>query len=257
MTTASRGLSVFRCGATTYLRQYAVPLIPIVSIAQPFVFTIIVISIDHSVRSGPPVDIGPASLAVWTVTLGASAWGLWLERLNGRLALLVSAPASTIVYFAGFLAGAVSFAFTGLVTSLVVAPLAAGQTVNHLATPWLPVGLAALYLSMYVSALLLLPLFALSQFAPLWFDALVYPIPILAGFFVSVSALPSFLRPLSHGLIQYWGVLILRDSFARSPDLAEPIGWLMGLMIAYACVGFLVSGWSRRRFRVEGLAINP
>jgi ABC-2 type transport system permease protein len=246
-------LQVLRLGAGAYFRTYAKPLLPIVIVAQPLAFAVITLGLaKDGGQALPQVGVGAAALAAWTVSLGAASWGLWLERRQGRLALVAAAPAPLSLFFAGFLAAAVTFALGGVVVALVLAPLLFTPSLDALGDPRLLIGIVAFFVSMLLAALLLMPLFAASNSLPFWFDALIYPMAILGGFFTSIDRLPNFVEPLAFVLAPHWGVLVLKRSFDSGADILGPLLWLALLAVAYLALARLLVVRVERRIRQSG-----
>ena len=206
-------------------------------------------------QSGDPdalvaTAVGASVMGVWSSTSTTSASSMQQERRLGTLELLVAAPAPFALVMAPLTLamatiGAYSMAATlvwGRVLFGIDVPIAS-PAVMAVAVPVTvaSVGMLGFLLSM-----------ASVRYRNAWAlgNATEYPVWLICGFLVPLSALPGWVRPISWALAPTWGVEAIRDASLGGspwPDLARCVA----LGLAYAVVGAALARYMVRAAREQ------
>lgn len=195
----------FRQQATQFLSdpQWIIP-----SIISPFLFTIVILMLYQDV-TGPVVlqaVLGGGVLGMWANTLFASSFTISYDRMNGTLEALLSSPTHLIDIIVG---RSIWNAFIGLVNALLVFVIAEliFQTGVAIVNPLLFFGtLIVTLLSLASIGLIFSAAFVFSRRSYVLTSIAEYPIYVLCGAMIPITALPQCVQYISYALAPSWGI---------------------------------------------------
>lgn len=225
-------------------------------ISAPF-FTIIFLSmILYSGRSdlASYAVVAPTLMTLWTAALMFSGEMISEDRENGRLELLVAAPASLPTLVFGRLCGAMLISLPAFALSILLA----GVLFDFWITIHHPVMFVTAVLSTALStaatATALTSLFIAAPGARIVQNTLSMPMFLLSGVLVPVSLFPWWLEGLSRVLYLSWGADLLRDSLSPEPlEAAVPRLFMVVFLGALALtLGYVTLVRFLRSARAEG-----
>lgn len=181
-------------------------LIP--SLVSPFLFTMVMLYIHHDV-TGPIVlqaVLGGGVLGMWANTLFASSFTVSYDRMNGTFESMLVSP--TRVYDV-LIGRSIWNAFIGLLNALLIFVIAelifqTGMTlVNPLGFFFM---LVLTLFSLASVGMLISTAFVFSRMGRFFSSIAEYPIYVVSGALVPITALPLGIRYISYGLAPSWGV---------------------------------------------------
>lgn len=179
------------------------------------------------------VALGSGMMGVWSTTLfgcgGAIAWQRW----EGTLELLVNAPSRYDFILAGQTFGAVVLGFYGIVATLAWGVLLFGMPIEASFPLLLPFALLAAVISLGALGMLIATSFVLYRHANALSNMLEYPIWLVAGLLVPLSALPLWVRPLSWLVAPTWGIEAIRGAAIGAQPPLGAIGMCLLLAVIY------------------------
>ncbi|MBU3862638.1 ABC transporter permease [Streptomyces sp. 4503] len=210
-----------------------------VLVTAPFFSLLFLSMADQAHRSAltPYAVVAPVFMSVWSMSLFVAGDLISRERGTGTLEGLVATPASLSVMVIGRITAAVTVSMLAFAETWLIAWLCFGIVVRVPHPLMLMATLATSALSMAGTASVLAAVFVLVRSARIFQNTLSYPVYLLSGVLVPISALPEWLRPLSKPIFLYWGAALLRDSLSPS-DVSSPVGRLLAVT-ALGAIGFL------------------
>ncbi|WP_330456142.1 ABC transporter permease [Streptomyces sp. NBC_00820] len=225
--TAAR--AAFRLQATLLLRSPG-SLQPLFT--APLYTLIFTAMAEHSGRQetlGYAVVV-PVLISLWTMALLTAGDLVAQDRFDGTLELLVAAPAGMAVVTTARIAAVTGVSLAAIVECWCTSALVAGDwpPVHH---PFLlAAGAVATSFALTCAACLMSAGFVLARSARVFQNALSYPLYLLAGLTVPVSAMPYWVRPLSRLFFLSWSADLLRRSVAAAP-VPHPLGRLAATVL--------------------------
>jgi ABC-2 type transport system permease protein len=177
----------------------------------------------------PYAVVGPTLMAQWTSSLSFAGEMISEDRENGRLELLVAAPASLPLLVFGRLCAVMLVSVPAFVVSILIAGVGFGHwiTIHHL-----PVFLIATVLTAMATAAGATALSALFVTAPgarIVQNTLTFPMFLLGGVIIPASVLPQGLDVASRLLYLSWGADLMRA--ALLPEPIENVALHLGMVI--------------------------
>lgn len=251
----------FRQQATQFVSdpQWIIP-----SIISPFLFTVVILMIYQDV-TGPVVlqaVLGGGVLGMWANTLFASSFTISYDRVNGTLESLLSSPTHLIDIIVG---RSIWNAFIGLVNALLVFVIAelVFQTGVAVVNPLLFfVTLILTLLSLASIGLIFSSAFVFSRRSYVLTSVAEYPIYVLCGAMIPITALPRWSQYISYALAPSWGIDAMKlASVEGYTSMTGMSVWTdMLIMICISFVYFLIArsllGTVERNIRETGSAIR-
>jgi ABC-2 type transport system permease protein len=199
--------------------------------------SLIFMSISRSLHRQIDVStavVAPGLMGLWYAALDMSGVMISLDRWQGRLELLMAAPAGLAeVVFGRVLVitsiGSVTFGEAWLVASLFRGgPLPIAQPPLFIAV------LALSALAMTATAALIGAFFTLSRVKYIIFSSLTYPVYILSGVLVPVTALPEWLRPVSRVIFLTYSADLLRAAGTGRPgEFGRATGVVLLILLTF------------------------
>lgn len=193
-------------------------------------------------------SIGAAVMIIWAHVVVGSSGTLDLMRQGGTLELMVAAPVPFVSVLAPIMVSTATFGLYGLVVTLVWGRLAFGVplTVAHpvafvAAVPGCVVAIGALGLIVASTFVLYRAAFSLGI-------AMQYPVWLASGLLVPLSALPSWLGPVSWLLAPTWGFQALRRAVVGG-DAWPSIGMCLVVSVLYVAIAVACLGHFERLAR--------
>jgi ABC-2 type transport system permease protein len=173
--------------------------------------------------------IGPGLMSLWLISLAEAAAMLSEDRYGGRLEMFLSTSASlSLVVFGRILAlsaaGMVAFA-----ESWLVARFAFGLQVPVSHPGLVVIALLVTMLSSSFTATLLASAFVLSRILHVFQNSMTYPVYILGGVVVPLSAMPGWLQPASKAVYLSWCADLLREALTATAPRHAGLDIAMGL----------------------------
>lgn len=193
--------------------------------------------------------LAPGLISLWSMMLLAAGDLIGQDRSAGRLEAVVSTPAPLFTVVTARLAAVAAVSLLSLAESWAVARWAFEVHVS-IVHPWVfCAGLLATAFAMTGTATAMACAFVLSRSARIFQNSLSYPVYLLGGVLVPVSALPEWLQPVSRLVFLTWSGGLLRDSLA-APAVPDPAGRLLAAL-ALGLVGFGAGAWLMRNVLVR------
>ena len=183
-------------------------------------YTVIFLAItDHAGRPdlAAYAVLGPAVMALVGTAVHTAGDLVDADRVEGRLDLLVAAPARFAVLVAGRTVAVIGLGAVTVVEAWLVAGLVFGT--------WVAVphpGLFAATLALTVAATagtatVMAGLFVLARSARTFQNSLSFPLFVLGGALVPVTVLPGWLQPVARLFYLSWATDLLRDATGAGP----------------------------------------
>ncbi|MEU1330747.1 ABC transporter permease [Streptomyces sp. NPDC005865] len=217
-----------------------------------YLFTVIVLplifaSIAHFMFHGSPRGQGPLVIA-----LSAGLMGMWSATVTGSgsainrlrhmqvLELLVASPAASFLTVLPFSLATASLGLYSLVATLLCSALFFGMQ-PHIASPAeFLIALPVTTLSLGLLGFLLASLFVLYPAAQSLANLLEYPVWMLSGILVPVTALPEPLRYVSYALAPTWGVKALTGAATGASGVLPGAALCLALALLYGVLTYFL-----------------
>ena len=156
------------------------------------------------------VALGAGLMAVWSAICFSSAGDINRERYSGTLALLFAAPAGFPAIVLGKILGNTFLSLASIGISVATAALLFGVPVAVASPGYFLLALICALAAFTAFSLVIACLLTLSRRTELYMNCIEIPLILLCGFVYPVSALPTWLRPVSYALSPTWAVELLR-----------------------------------------------
>ena len=140
----------------------------------------------------------------------SSAGDINRERYSGTLALLFAAPAGFPAIVLGKILGNTFLSLASIGISVATAALLFGVPVAVASPGYFLLALICALAAFAAFSLVIACLLTLSRRTELYMNCIEIPLILLCGFVYPVSALPTWLRPVSYALSPTWAVELLR-----------------------------------------------
>jgi ABC-2 type transport system permease protein len=214
-----------------------------VSLLFPLIFACIAFAMfEGSSRPGSALDLALSAglMAMWSATLLGSGNAITRLRNMAVLEPLVASPRSTFAFTLPFAVATASLGIYSLVATLTWSALLFDMPL-HLADPWLfAAAVLATVAALGLLGLVLASAFILYPTAQSLANLFEYPVWMLSGMLVPISALPGPLHAASHGLAPTWGVKAVLGAATGSDGAAGAIGMCLVLAGGYAVLALLL-----------------
>lgn len=209
-------------------------------VSTPFFAAIFISIMLYSGRADlvPYAVIAPTLMALWTASLSFAGEMISEDRENGRLELLVAAPASLSLLVFGRLCAVMLVSAPAFTMSILVAGFGFGHwiTIHHVPTFLITVVLTALATAATATALS--ALFVVSAGARIVQNTLTFPMFLLGGVIIPGSALPTGLDVMSRFIYLSWGADLMRASLTPDPIHAPAARLAMVVLLGGAGLAF-------------------
>jgi ABC-2 type transport system permease protein len=189
--------------------------------------------------------LAPGLIALWSMMLFAAGDLIAQDRSAGRLEAVVATPVPLFTIVAARLAAVAAVSLLSLAEAWAVARWVFGLSVPVVHPLAFGAGLLVTAFAMTGTATAMACAFVLSRSARIFQNTLSYPVYLLGGVLMPVSALPGWLRPASRLVFLTWSGGLLRDSLA-TPAVADLTGRLLAVA-ALGLAGFGAGAWLMRR----------
>ncbi|MDR3075007.1 MAG: ABC transporter permease [Candidatus Methanoplasma sp.] len=232
------------------------------SIVSPFLFTMVMLYIHQDV-TGPVVlqaVLGGGVLGMWANTIFASSFTISYDRMNGTFESMLLSPTKIFDILIG---RSIWNAFIGLVNALLVFAIAEMifRTGVSLANP---IGfffiLALTLMSLASFGMLISTAFVFSRMGRFFSSVAEYPIYVISGALVPISALPVGLQHISYLLAPSWGVDAMRYAAFEGygsmmgTSLLTDIIMMVMLSIAVLIIAYFIMNKAERAILSAGSA---
>jgi ABC-2 type transport system permease protein len=215
----------------------------LVSIIQPVIFASIAFYVFRAggERGGHTLlyaALGAGMMGIWSSTLFGSGGTIQYARFRGTLELQVLAPPSYLLVLVPGMLATSTLGLYSLGTTLLWGKLIFGMPL-HLAHPWLfaPACVTAV-VGLGLLGIVLASTFVLWRHANAFSNLLEYPIWLVTGLLVPVSALPHWARFISYPLSPTWAAKAIRAA-ALGGDVFVPMAMCLALGGLYLGIGAL------------------
>jgi ABC-2 type transport system permease protein len=184
--------------------------------------------------------VGAAVMGIWSATSVTSAAALQNERQQGTLELLVAAPTPLPLLLIPVTLSMATVGLYSLVTTLLWGRFVFGISL-HVHAP-LMFGVSVLIVVLSIGIFGFLLAVATVRYRTSWAlgAALEMPVWFVCGFLIPLSALPSWVRPISWVLAPTWGMTAVRHA-ALGGSTGPAIAICLGLTAAYGIAGTLLT----------------
>jgi ABC-2 type transport system permease protein len=225
------------------------------SLISPFLFTMVMLFIYPDV-DGPIVlsaVLGGGVLGMWANTLFASSFSVSYDRMTGTFEEIMSSPTS---FYDVLIGRSLWNAFIGLLNAVLVFVIAeiVFQTAISLANPIGFFFLLALTLaSLSAIGMVISTAFVMTRRGTFLSTISEFPIYVLCGALIPVSALPSFLAPASYVLAPAWGVDAIKYMALEGYTgmMGVPLWADIVMMVALSAVCLVISWILMKRIEMR------
>jgi ABC-2 type transport system permease protein len=213
------------------------------AVAMPVIFATLAFSMfDGSSRTDTRLSLALSAglMGMWSTTLMGSGASINRLRYLKVLEPLVASPRSTFLFTLPFALATSALGCYSLAATLLWGYLLYGVPL-HVASPALfvlAVGVAVLAVGL--TGLLLGTAFILYPTAQSLANLFEYPIWMLSGMLVPVSALPGPLHALSYGLAPAWGVKAVLGAASGASDTTTAMATCLLLAAVYTVLIMLL-----------------
>jgi ABC-2 type transport system permease protein len=180
--------------------------------------------------------VGASVMGVWSATSTTAAFVLQQERRMGTLELLVIAPRPFALLIVPVTLSMATIGAYSLIATLVWGRFVFGIEVAVKHPAWFVLSVLVTVVAIGMLGFVL----AISsvRYRSAWAlgSALEMPVWLISGFLISISSLPSWVRPISWVLAPTWGMSAVRASAVGGnpfPDIAV----CLGLAVLYGLIG--------------------
>jgi ABC-2 type transport system permease protein len=225
------------------------------ALIQPAVMaTIAYLIFRHSrAETVQEVVLGAGLLGMWSAALFGSGAAISRQRAMGLLEGLVGAPMPLPLSVLPITVAAATIGLYSMAATFLWCELLFGFSVSLAHPALVPVCAVVTVLTLGVTGLLLSALFFLYPSSQSLASMMEFPIALLSGVLVPVSALPSVIRPLSWILAPMWSIRALQAAVGGGRPIVFPLLMCAGLSVLYvlAAVGLLRSLVDRSRAKAR------
>ena len=186
------------------------------------------------------VALGAGLMAVWSAICFSSAGDINRERYSGTLALLFAAPAGFPAIVLGKILGNTFLSLASIGISVATAALLFGVPVAVASPGYFLLALICALAAFAAVSLVIACLLTLSRRTELYMNCIEIPLILLCGFVYPVSALPTWLRPVSYALSPTWAVELLRMGVWGVADPAA-FGRKLAVLLALTALSALLA----------------
>ena len=186
------------------------------------------------------VALGAGLMAVWSAICFSSAGDINRERYSGTLALLFAAPAGFPAIVLGKILGNTFLSLASIGISVATAALLFGVPVAVASPGYFLLALLCALGAFAAFSLVIACLLTLSRRTELYMNCIEIPLILLCGFVYPVSALPTWLRPVSYALSPTWAVELLRMGVWGVADPAA-FGRKLAVLLALTALSALLA----------------
>ncbi len=186
------------------------------------------------------VALGAGLMAVWSAICFSSAGDINRERYSGTLALLFAAPAGFPAIVLGKILGNTCLSLASIGISVATAALLFGVPVAVASPGYFLLALICALGAFAAFSLVIACLLTLSRRTELYMNCIEIPLILLCGFVYPVSALPTWLRPVSYALSPTWAVELLRMGVWGVADPAA-FGRKLAVLLALTALSALLA----------------
>lgn len=200
--------------------------------------------------------IGPGLIGVWAISLDVAASVLSEDRWDGQLELFLGTSAALSLVVLGRILAVSAAGMVTFVESWLVARVGFGVTVPIRHPALVLVALVMIVVGSAFTATLLASAFVLSRNLHVYQNSLSYPVYILGGVVVPITALPGWLHPVSTVVYLSWAADLLRNAAgdAQPPHVGLDIGMSAGLAVAALAAGVALTHRIQQLLRRSGTA---
>jgi ABC-2 type transport system permease protein len=231
--------------------DYVMPLVTVP------LFTVVFLAIvEHAGRSdltGYAV-LAPVLIALWALSLYVSGEIVDSDRAQGVLESAVAAPSAFPLVLLARVLAVTTVALLAVPEVWLVARLLFDVRLEVHHPGAFAATLALTVLATSGAGVIMASVFVAARSVRNFQNSLTYPVYVLAGVFVPVSALPDWIEPLSWAIFLSWSADLLRDALAPNaiPHLVPRLAAVVSLGLGNFVVGYLVLTRMIRRVRVTG-----
>ncbi|WP_162467203.1 ABC transporter permease [Streptomyces cavernae] len=183
------------------------------------VYTLIFLAMTDGVhRPGLSTDavLAPALMGLWFMAVFTAGDLIVWDRHHGTLEPTVAAPGSLAPVITGRIGAVTLLSFVVYVESWAVgAGYGLRLTVHHPLV--FLAGVVATAFATACTAAMIATLLVLPRNAQIYQNSVSWPLFLLSGIIVPISALPDWLRPLSRLSFLYWSAGLLRSALGTHP----------------------------------------
>ncbi|WP_441248228.1 ABC transporter permease [Kitasatospora sp. McL0602] len=213
------------------------------AVVQPVVFATIALLMFHDVpgRQAPvSVALGAGLLGMWAATLFGSGAAITRHRWMGTLEGLVASPTPLILVLLPVTVASACMGLYSLLATFGWGVLFFGVPMSISNPALFAVSVLVTVLTLGLLGLLVSAAFVLYPAATALSNAVEFPIALLSGVLVPVSALPQVLRPLSYVLAPMWGIRAIRAAALGGGSVSGPLLMCAALSVCYVALAVVL-----------------
>ncbi|WP_431230462.1 ABC transporter permease [Paenarthrobacter nicotinovorans] len=230
------------------------PIQLVIAVVVPIARTAIVVAMFRAGTSDNSITlavVGAGLVGVWSSVLFGSAGAIQNERWRGTLELLVLAPRSLASVLLPVTTASALLGLIGVFASLVFAGLFLDVQISLDQPLMFLLALTVFIFSLSFLGLLLATAFVWLPNANAFANTLEYPIWIISGLVLPLTALPAWLQLVGDTLPPTWGATAIRAA-VDGGAVGVPVGVCAALGLAALFLGWLAVGRTELRARTDG-----
>ena len=176
------------------------------------------------------------------------------ERYGQTLELVVAAPSPLWLIILSRITVMTVLSLLGIVVSWLIIRLVFGVTVTVQHPLIFGVTLMATTLAAAGTTLITAALFSIARNARTYQNSILYPMFLLGGILVPITAYPEWVQPVSRVVYLYWSANLLRDSMqeAAPAGVLGSLGAITALGVGGAVIGIFLIRRMLDKLRREG-----
>lgn len=192
------------------------------------------------------VILGTGFITLWSSIVFSSASDVNRERYYGTLETISASPVPLSIILVGKIIGNTIWGTLSMLLSFFYLTVVYRVEILIEHPWWFLLAFLFVLLSLSVVAFFLAMLFTLSRQAEALANLLQFPVYLLCGFLVPVSALPNWIHPVSYLLTPTWAIELLRRVTALEIDLSAVLQ-AFGCLIVLNAICLLLSRLAYRK----------
>jgi ABC-2 type transport system permease protein len=222
------------------------------AVLQPVVFATIAFLMFHDAadRESPAyVALGAGLLGMWGATLFGSGAAITRHRFMGTLEGLVASPMPLVLVIAPITVASASLGLYSMLSTVGWGVLLFDVPLTVHSPVLLAVALLVTVVALGLLGLLVSAAFVLYPAANALARVVEFPIALLSGVLVPLSAVPGPLRPLGYLIAPMWGVKAIESAALGGASAVQPLLLCAATSLVYLALAVFLLDLLVRRAR--------
>lgn len=214
-------------------------------LAAPILSTVLIYHLFSNSRQenfATYVIMGAGLVSLWGCICFSSVGDINRERWSGTLSIIYTSPAKFNIIILAKTIGTTILAYVSLIITFLTAIILYQAEINIANIGYFILSLFVLTITFVVISIIFAYILLLSRKTALLMNCLEYPMLLLCGFTIPISALPLWVQYISYCLAPTWGVTLLRMSIDGIDKAAywHTFGICVAMIIVYSLIIFVL-----------------